>query len=135
MTLKATGELATSTPTPRATISTCTTRAACCPRIPQMDRRNPAFSELLMVLMAPAPGVKLMRAPAPARASHRENCTHQSYGGQHAPASELGPGDDFAVGDQEPAVVGGAPAVPAGGNPGQVRRVGESVFQCLLGEG
>lgn len=46
-----------------------------------MERRNPAFRELLMVLMAPAPGVKLMRAPAPARASHRENCTNQSYAG------------------------------------------------------
>src|SRR6476659_3993989 len=111
MALHATGEPAPRTPTPSATTMTCRIRAACCPRMPQMERLNPAVSELLMVLMAPAPGVKLMRTPAPARASQRENCTHQSYGGQHAQASELGPGDDFAVGDQEPAVVGGAPAV------------------------
>jgi hypothetical protein len=28
-----------------------------------------------MVLMAPAPGVKLMTVPAPTSASHREICT------------------------------------------------------------
>src|SRR5450830_1677329 len=80
MMLNASGELATSTPTPRATIRMCTTRAACWPRIPQMERRKPELSELLMVLMAPAPGVKLIRTPAPARASQRENCTCQVYG-------------------------------------------------------
>ncbi|GAA2851938.1 hypothetical protein GCM10010523_10730 [Paenarthrobacter ilicis] len=42
-----------------------------------MERRKPELSELLMVKMAPAPGVKLMRVPAPTRASHKENCTPQ----------------------------------------------------------
>ena len=47
-----------------------------------MERRNPDVRELLMVLMAPAPGVKLIRTPAPARASQRENCTCQVYAGR-----------------------------------------------------
>src|SRR6478609_11796321 len=80
MMLKASGELATSTPTPRATIRMCTTRAACWPRMPQMERRKPEFRELLMVLIAPAPGVKLIRTPAPTRASQRDSCTCQVYG-------------------------------------------------------
>ncbi|GAA3285349.1 hypothetical protein AAU01_00320 [Paenarthrobacter aurescens] len=42
-----------------------------------MERRNPELSELLMVKMAPAPGVKLIRVPAPTKASQSENCTSQ----------------------------------------------------------
>ena len=49
--------------------------AACCPRMPHRERRKPALRALLMVLMAPAPGVKLMTVPAPTSASHREICT------------------------------------------------------------
>ena len=49
-------------------------------------------------------------------------------------AHSSGPGDDLAVRDQEPAVVAGSPAVPARGDPREVRRVGEAVLQSLLGE-
>lgn len=44
-----------------------------------MERRNPELSELLMVEMAPAPGVKLIRVPAPTRASQSEICTNPAY--------------------------------------------------------
>ncbi|GAA1497126.1 hypothetical protein GCM10009628_21290 [Paeniglutamicibacter kerguelensis] len=44
-----------------------------------MERLNPEFSELVMVLMAPAPGVKLMSVDAPSRDSQRERVTLQSY--------------------------------------------------------
>src|SRR5450830_597518 len=50
-----------------------------------------------------------------------------------APGS--GAGDDLAVGDQEPAVLGGPPAMPAGGQPGEVRRGGQPVVHGLLREG
>ena len=53
--------------------------AACWPSTPQMERRNPELSELLMVEMAPAPGVKLIRVPAPTRASQSEICTNPAY--------------------------------------------------------
>ncbi|BCW42112.1 hypothetical protein StoSoilB3_36470 [Arthrobacter sp. StoSoilB3] len=46
-----------------------------------MERRKPEFSELLMVKIAPAPGVKLMRVPALTRASQSENCTISAYAG------------------------------------------------------
>ena len=46
----------------------------------------------------------------------------------------LRPGDDLAVRDQEPAVVGGPPAMPSRGYPRQVRGIGEPIFQGLLRE-
>ena len=58
-------------------MATWATRAACCPKMPQMDRRNPALRELVMVLMAPAPGVKLISAEAPNRDSQRERVTRR----------------------------------------------------------
>src|SRR5690242_1887387 len=82
MMLKITGELDTRTPTPKATIRMWITSATCWPRIPQMERRKPELSELLMVKMAPAPGVKLIRMPAPTKASQRENCTVSAYAGE-----------------------------------------------------
>ena len=63
MTAKSTGEPATRTPTPAATIAMCATSATCWPRMPQIDRVHPEPSELAIVLMAPAPGVKEMSAP------------------------------------------------------------------------
>jgi hypothetical protein len=42
------------------------------------------------------------------------------------------PGDGLAVGDQEPAVAGGAPAVPARRNPGRTGGVNQAVFGCLV---
>jgi hypothetical protein len=51
-----------------------------------MERRNPELSELLIVEMAPAPGVKLIRVPAPTRASQSEICTNPAYArGTHRP--------------------------------------------------
>jgi hypothetical protein len=78
MMLKAIGELATSRPTPSATTAMWMSSAACWPRIPQIERRKPEFRALLMVLIAPAPGVKLIKVPAPTRANQRENCTGPS---------------------------------------------------------
>jgi len=49
------GELATTSPTPAATIAMWMTRATCCPTMPQMERRKPSLRELVMVLIAPAP--------------------------------------------------------------------------------
>ncbi|BCW08166.1 hypothetical protein NtRootA1_43040 [Arthrobacter sp. NtRootA1] len=56
-----------------------------------MERRNPEFSELLMVKIAPAPGVKLIRVPAPTRASQSENCTISAYAGEAGAWDTLGP--------------------------------------------
>ena len=42
-----------------------------------MERRKPEFSELVMVLMAPAPGVKLISVEAPSSESQRERVTGQ----------------------------------------------------------
>ncbi|WP_166805384.1 hypothetical protein [Cryobacterium sp. Hb1] len=37
--------------------------AACCPKISQIERRNPLVSELFMVSIAPAPEVNLISTP------------------------------------------------------------------------
>jgi hypothetical protein len=43
--------------------------------MPQNERAHPALSELAIVLMAPAPGVREMRNPAATRPSHKDNDT------------------------------------------------------------
>src|SRR3954468_20049484 len=80
MTLKSTGEPATRTPTPAATTAMCASSATCWPRIPQMERVQPDPSELVIVLTAPAPGVKEMSAPAATSVSHRDQDTGRVYG-------------------------------------------------------
>lgn len=49
---------------------TCTIRASYWPITPQIDRRHPSFSEFDIVLIVPAPGVKLITRHAASSDSH-----------------------------------------------------------------
>jgi len=69
------GDRATRSPTPAATITTCTMSAACCPSTPHRERRQPCARALLIVLMAPAPGVKLITTHAASSESHTVQVT------------------------------------------------------------